>query len=74
MFDELRGMEREMEDLTRRMSEISHESPQYTQVADRFHRIEHEVPDARRLRDRGQSGDGSDGTRLPQRRLDAADR
>src|SRR6201981_927755 len=42
VFDELRGMESEMEDLTRRMSEISHESPEYTQVADRFHRIEHE--------------------------------
>jgi ATP-binding cassette subfamily F protein 3 len=42
VFDELRGMESEMEDLTRRMSEISHESPEYAQVADRFHRIEHE--------------------------------
>jgi len=42
VFDELRGMEREMEDLTRRMSEISHESPEYSQVADLFHRIEHE--------------------------------
>jgi ATP-binding cassette subfamily F protein 3 len=42
VFDELCGIEREMEDLTRRMSEISHESPQYRQVADRFHRIEHE--------------------------------
>jgi ATP-binding cassette subfamily F protein 3 len=42
VFDELRGMEREMEDLTRRMSEIPHESAEYAQVADRFHRIEHE--------------------------------
>src|SRR6476660_5776107 len=42
VFDELRNMEGEMEDLTRRMSEISHESQEYTQVADRFHRIEHE--------------------------------
>ena len=42
VFDVLRGMEREMEDLTRRMSEIPHESPEYAQVADRFHRIEHE--------------------------------
>ncbi len=42
VFDELRDMEREMEDLTRRMSEISDESAEYAQVADRFHRIEHE--------------------------------
>src|SRR5215468_912313 len=42
VFDELRGMEHEMEELTRRMSEIPHDSPQYTQVAERFHRVEHE--------------------------------
>jgi ATP-binding cassette subfamily F protein 3 len=42
VFDELRGIEREMEDLTRRMSEIPHDSPEYGQVAERFHRIEHE--------------------------------
>jgi ATP-binding cassette subfamily F protein 3 len=42
VFDELRDMEREMEALTRRMSELSHESPEYAQVADRYHRIEHE--------------------------------
>jgi len=42
VFDELRAMEREMEDLTRRMSETPHESPEYAQVAERFHRIEHE--------------------------------
>ncbi len=42
VFDELRGMEQEMEDLTRRMSELPHESPEYAQVAERYHRIEHE--------------------------------
>jgi ATP-binding cassette subfamily F protein 3 len=42
VFDELRGLEKEMEDLTRRMSEIDSSSPEYAQVADRYHRIEHE--------------------------------
>ena len=31
-----------MEDLTQSMSELDHESPGYAQVADRYHRIEHE--------------------------------
>src|SRR5258708_36947164 len=38
----LQDMEREMEDLTRRMSEIDPASPEYGEVADRFHRIESE--------------------------------
>ena len=42
VFDELRNMELEMETLTRRMSELPHESPVYAQVADRYHRLEHE--------------------------------
>src|SRR5437899_7453290 len=42
VFSELRAMEGEMEHLTRQMSELDHESPQYSQVADRFHRLEHE--------------------------------
>jgi ATP-binding cassette subfamily F protein 3 len=42
VFSELRTMEEEMENLTRQMSELDHESPQYSQVADRFHRLEHE--------------------------------
>jgi len=42
VFDELRALEQEMEDLTRRMSELDHASPEYTQVGDRYHRIEHE--------------------------------
>jgi len=42
VFAELRAMEQEMEDLTRRMSEIDHASTEYAQVADRFHRVDHE--------------------------------
>jgi ATP-binding cassette subfamily F protein 3 len=42
VFSELRAMEQEMEDLTRRMSELDHASHEYTQVADRYHRLEHE--------------------------------
>jgi ATP-binding cassette subfamily F protein 3 len=42
VFDELRAMEQEMEDLTRRMSEVDHASAEYAQIADRYHRIEHE--------------------------------
>ncbi len=42
VFSELRALEGEMEDLTRRMSEIDSSSSEYAQVADRYHRIEHE--------------------------------
>ncbi len=42
VFDDLRSMERELENLARRMSEIDHESAEYRQVADRFHRIDSE--------------------------------
>ncbi len=42
VFDELRHMEHEMEELTRRISELPHESTGYAQVADRYHRMEHE--------------------------------
>jgi ATP-binding cassette subfamily F protein 3 len=42
VFDELRNMEREMEGLTRKMAELPHESSEYGQVADRYHRLEHE--------------------------------
>jgi ATP-binding cassette, subfamily F, member 3 len=42
IFSELRGLEQEMEDLTGRMSELDHSSPEYSQVAERYHRIEHE--------------------------------
>src|ERR1700752_4446026 len=42
VFDDLHAMEREMEALTRSMAELPHESPEYEQVADRYHRLEHE--------------------------------
>ena len=42
VFTELRAMEQEMEDLTRKMAEVDHASAEYAQVADRFHRLEHE--------------------------------
>jgi len=42
VFSALQELEQEMEDLTRRMSELDHASAEYAQVANRFHRIEHE--------------------------------
>jgi ATP-binding cassette, subfamily F, member 3 len=42
VFSELRSMEQEMEDLTRRMSELDHSGLEYAQVAERFHRLQHE--------------------------------
>jgi ATP-binding cassette, subfamily F, member 3 len=42
VFDDLHNMEREMEGLTRKMAEIPPDSPEYAQVADRYHRLEHE--------------------------------
>ncbi len=41
-FRNLRAMEQEMEELTGRMSELDHASPEYAQVAERYQRIEHE--------------------------------
>src|SRR5438445_3374534 len=42
VFADLRGLEHEMEELTRRMAELDYTSSDYAQVAERFHRIEHE--------------------------------
>src|SRR5215470_16509158 len=42
VFSDLQDMEREMEDLTRSMSDLDHASTAYEQVAERFHRLEHE--------------------------------
>src|SRR5437016_1132457 len=42
VFADLRAMELEMEELTGRMAELDHTSTEYAQVADHFHRIEHE--------------------------------
>ena len=42
VFAHLRELEREQEDLAHRMAEIDPSSPEYAQVADRFHRAEGE--------------------------------
>src|SRR5271163_3682844 len=42
VFDELHEMEKEMEALTRSMSELDHESAEYSSVADRYQKLEHE--------------------------------
>ena len=42
VFSDLHGMEKEMEDLTARMSELDLSSHEYAQVADRYHHIQHE--------------------------------
>src|SRR5438445_1652075 len=39
-------MEQDMQDLTGHMSELDHSSPEYDQVADRYHRIQHECQTA----------------------------
>ena len=42
VFEDLRDMEAEMESLTRSMSRLDPDGREYADVADRFHRIEHE--------------------------------
>jgi ATP-binding cassette, subfamily F, member 3 len=42
VFDDLRAMERELESLTHSMAELDHTSAAYADVADRYHRLEHE--------------------------------
>ena len=42
VFDRLRAMEQELQTLTQSMAELDHTSPEYADVADRYHRIEHE--------------------------------
>jgi ATP-binding cassette subfamily F protein 3 len=42
VFTELHAMERELETLTHRISELDHESLEYADVADRYHSLEHE--------------------------------
>ncbi len=42
VFDELHAMEKEMESLTRSMSELDHTGAEYADVADRYQRLEHE--------------------------------
>jgi len=42
VFAELDAIEKEMESLTRSMSELDHAGPEYSNVADRYQRLEHE--------------------------------
>src|SRR3984893_10231103 len=42
VFADLRALEEEQEQLTQRMSEIDHQSPEYASVAERFHRADSE--------------------------------
>jgi ATP-binding cassette, subfamily F, member 3 len=42
VFDDLRAMETELESLTHSMAELDHTSSAYADVADRYHRVEHE--------------------------------
>src|SRR6478672_11450338 len=42
VFAHLRELEREIEQLMTRMSEVEHTSPEYEQIAERYHAIEHE--------------------------------
>jgi ATP-binding cassette subfamily F protein 3 len=40
VFNNVRNMEREMESLASRMAEVEHASPEYEQIADRFHLLQ----------------------------------
>jgi ATP-binding cassette, subfamily F, member 3 len=42
VFDDLRGIEKELESLTQSMAELDHTGAAYSDVADRYHRLEHE--------------------------------
>jgi ATP-binding cassette, subfamily F, member 3 len=42
VFERLRDMERELEQLMTRMSEVDHTSAEYNNIAERYHSIEHE--------------------------------
>jgi ATP-binding cassette subfamily F protein 3 len=42
VFSDLRAMELEMESLLHKFSELDHASPEYADVADRYHSLEHE--------------------------------
>ncbi len=42
VFSDLHAMERELETLTHKISELDHTSPEYANVADRYHSLEHE--------------------------------
>ena len=43
VFDDVHNMQREMEELARRMAEVDPESNEYQQIAERFHRLQAEI-------------------------------
>src|SRR6266853_1247368 len=43
VFEQVHQMQREQEDLARRMAEVDHASTEYQQIAERFHRIQAEM-------------------------------
>ena len=43
VFDRVHQMQREQEELAQRLAEVDHSSPEYTQIAERFHRIQAEI-------------------------------
>src|SRR5260221_248906 len=43
VFEQVHQMQREQEDLARRMAEVDHASAEYQQIAERFHRIQAEM-------------------------------
>src|SRR6195256_802060 len=43
VFEHVHQMQREQEDLARRMAEVDHASAEYQQIAERFHRIQSEM-------------------------------
>ena len=44
VFEALRALEQEQKDLAQRMAELDHESPEYRQIAERYHEIQDEFP------------------------------
>src|SRR6185312_15961366 len=42
VFEALRALEQEQKDLAHRMAELDHESPEYRQIAERYHEIQDE--------------------------------
>ncbi|HEY6253496.1 MAG TPA: ABC-F family ATP-binding cassette domain-containing protein [Candidatus Angelobacter sp.] len=43
VFSQIHEMQREQEELAQRMAEVQHEGPEYSQIAERFHRIQAEL-------------------------------
>src|SRR5215831_12701813 len=43
VFSDIHDMQREQQELAHRMAEVPHESSEYSQIAERFHRIEAEL-------------------------------